>query len=199
MQSPLMFCEEHGFMELPLKFKSDLGSIRINMVGSRTRCPVCDKVVPIVDGSYDYVDGVIERARLQLSVSQTHRLRQSLRWAQQELAKAEPDEDRMVRVLERTIEEQAPQLKTWLDRLRDPAVGNVAGWVAVLVSILMWVTSQAAPVSEDDVRRVVEETIHSETTEQERAGQGGSGTPGARPPYPEAPPRATEIPTPKTR
>lgn len=172
------------------------------MGNSKVSCPQCGAQAAVPDGNYSFDDENKPGWTYfkPLTSSQVFRLRQTITWVRQEIAKPEPDEERAARVLEKTIEENAPQLRGFLDRLRDPAVGNVGAWVAILIAILMWL-SQPQPdgISPDEVEQILERVVQSAQTGPTNQELKSPTGPAEQTP-PEGPaPTVTGLPTPETR
>ncbi len=198
MGSPLAMCRNgHVTPVVGIEMGADIDGFSFG--GGSTICGVCGEQADFLAGSYSSDARGAVTARLNLTPSQLHRLKQSLRFAELEMSKHEPDRERAVRVLERTIEENAPAVKTVLDRMRDPLVGHSAAWVAVLIAIMIWLTQGGADgATAEDVQRIADETARSVLHEQAEKDSTSSEVPASNSPPREQPPTVTELPTPKT-
>lgn len=167
--------------------------------GSRASCPKCGRLAPVVDGSYTQnAEGDLV-ADLYVTPEQAQRLRAAVLWAKQR-EKRGADPEATARHLEQTIAEAVPEAKSIIDRLRDPAVGNIGAWVAILVSLMMWFTQlESGGISAEDAQRVADETARSVLREQERLERAEPNLIEEDRRGPESPPPATTIPTPRTR
>lgn len=107
-------------------------------------------------------------------------MRNVLLWAQAEVATERRPAEAIAATIERTLEKDAPAVAGWLSAFKGPASANAAAWLAVLLAILMWVTSGNDGLTPEDVSRIVEETVNNV--------QDGSAPAGGSPAVPSAAP-----------
>jgi hypothetical protein len=198
MPGVLVICEEHGLVDGSqfIAFENS----DVSVAGSEAWCPICGRPAEIADGKYSDRSGVFS-AQLRLSPSQIETLRKSLRWAEQELAKPEPDEDRAVRVLEATIERAVPDGRSFLEHFRGKTSMAAAAWLACLIALVTLLVSVTANqgINPEDLERILDETVRSAQNEQPREAPAEPTESPPPQPSPESIPPATELPTPKTR
>jgi len=189
MTAPLAMCPDGHVAEVP--GIQMVGPGTSTFIGGASNCPVCGKPTEILSGDYTTEHDGSTNARLVLTASQLRRLAQSLEWARQELANPTPDEEHAVRVLEKTIEVQAPQVKAWLDRFKGSTSMATATWLGALMTVLtllLQIFGTDQGVSGDELERILDETVRAIHSEQSTEA----------PVTPPRPPTVTELPAPET-
>lgn len=197
MRGVLVDCPKHGIVEdsfWQLDESSDIG-----FEGSYGLCTVCGALAPVLDGVYGESGGVMT-ANVRLSKQQAHRLKQSLQWAAERKITEEADAAHVARVLERTLEENAPQVKPWLDKFRGSTSMAVATWIATLTSvitlILTFYVSSGQSISGDQLEQILERALDEQRSQEGPVAPTQSAPP---PPGREEPPPSSGGPAPKTR
>lgn len=194
----MVVCDTHGLVEgRGIRFEQATGTV---VVGGEDECSICGRPAERVDGTYSFSNGE-QHVALRLSGAQLFRLRQSLAWAHKELAKPDPDLHRTARVLEKTVEANAPQAKRWLDRFQSTTSMALAAWVGALAGVIAALVSLTPNqgVSADDLERILDETVRAVRSEQAPAEPVTPTQKGLLPESQVRPPTVTELPTPETR
>lgn len=198
MVSPLTLCP-NGHVAENRAFWVD-GSNN-SIIGGGAPCPVCGEHAEVISGVFSDDRRGNVSAKLFLTPSQRERLKRSLSFVQQELAKPEPDEERAVRVLEATIEANAPATQPFLAAARAQFRDNPSGWIGVLIALISLFVSIGANqgISPDQLEQILDETVRSVQNEPAPTVGEAPMPPGQSPPGPEDPPTVEELPTPTTR
>lgn len=190
----LLNCPRDGFVENRELFGLMPGA-DATFHNSKMQCPGCGQVVPIVDARYeaDRRGRVTRTVGTRSGPSQRERieiLRSTVAWAQEQLASPDADVELVAAKLEDATSNWAQPIARGLARVRESFRNDPAGWVAIILTLLIWWTSQQDSVSADDVQRMIEEAIQQIPSSSEVS---------PVPPPSEPPPPATSIPTPRTR
>ena len=163
------------------------------LIGNQESCPRCGELANVMEGTFTTTRDSVEmfsgpewtRAMLiRLSKKDAHKLRTTVAWAQQRAGDPTADAERTAAALEKSLERTAPAALRVLDALggrRGMAAGTWLMLLITLVMLLLQVAGQSeGEISEDDVRRVVEETVRSvqeESPPAEPAGPTSSAPP----------------------
>ncbi|MCK2031257.1 zinc ribbon domain-containing protein [Microbacterium galbinum] len=199
----------HDFESWGLAFDESVDST-VNLGGNAETCPNCGHVARIMEGKYNLSPEGMEIVDapqwsrdliIRLSPKQRHRLSTTVQWAQTQASNPNADDARTARALEKSIEQNVPAVKPWLERFRSPESGNLAGWLSLLIAVItliITVTSGGDGISGDELERILDETVRAVQSEQSPAtlATPTPPEPTTQPPMP--PPEVTELPTPDT-
>ncbi|GAA1161980.1 zinc ribbon domain-containing protein [Microbacterium oxydans] len=184
------------------------GSAGVTLVGNAESCPRCGREARIMDGRFKISEDAIEVIDappwsrdliIRLTPKQRHRIDATVRWAQLRRVDPATDDEKTVRALEKTIEENVPAIQPWLEKFRGPTSSNIAAWLAVLISILMWITSNnSGGVTPQQLEQILDETVRSAQSEQSQSTRAQPTGPAAPLQSPEPFPQASELPSPGT-
>ena len=157
MSGVIIDCPEHGLFEAENAF-SHSGGARVHVVGARASCPLCGRVVPIVDGRYTQeVFGGLS-AVLNPTPDQLVRLRRAALWAQREAIRPEVDQADVREQLRKTVAVEAPGILRLIDVATSRRAVGVAAWIAILIALVQFVSSsQAEPLTPEVVEEIIEQ------------------------------------------
>lgn len=194
MPGAFVWCEVHHLQEDRQGIFVE-GGVQFEVSGGTGECPICRRPSPFVRGDYG---GTRDRptAKLWLTPAQSRRLESVLQWARESAAEPDADIEKIAASTERELKRNSPRVYQLLEAFRSPTSANAAAWLAVLLALLMWLTTGNA-VTQEDVERIVREA--HEMPEQSPAAPAVPNTQEPPPRGIEDAPPATEIPTPRTR
>jgi hypothetical protein len=184
MHGPLLDCPVHGIREDRSGIVLGPGS-RLSLAGSTGECPACGRPSPYIDGNYANDSQDQMHASLRPTPAQARRLEVALQWAQQHQGTVAPD--KLARDLEKSARSNIPGFGVILDKISSKESMAAAAWLTILLMLVQMIVG-GQPLSEDDVERVVRETVvqqqQIEDSQPDRAA-----------PTPAVPPTAPEVPT----
>ena len=160
-----------------------------------------------MDGRFKISDDAIEVIEapqwsrdliIRLTPKQRHRIETTVKWAQLRRADPTTDDEKTVRALEKTIEENVPAIRPWLEKFRSPTSSNIAAWLAVLITILMWITNNNSGITPEQLEQILDETVRSSQSEQSQSTPAQPTGPAEPPQSPEPFLPASELPSPDT-
>lgn len=197
MPGVVVECPEHGFLESDFLNHSD--GARIIVTRSAIPCPVCGRGAAVVDGDYTSDGEGNLRATLWLTREQDLRLRAALIRAKQRQVRGASDEE-AAQQLEDSLVEAVPQAKSVLDAFKGERGMATATWLGVLISLVtvfLTLTSDNG-ISEQDLERILDETVRSVQSEQSRTEPQDPSTSAERQQPRVQPPVVFDLPTPET-
>ncbi|MEV7758360.1 hypothetical protein AB0O16_14530 [Microbacterium sp. NPDC089180] len=182
MSQVLVRCPVHGIQSAGGMFGGD-ASVIFRNVGLSCPVPGCRQTASMLEGEYEFRDSLRLPTLFTPTPAEARRLRNVLIWAQAEAASDRRPAEAIAATIERTLEKDAPAVAGWLSAFKGPVSANAAAWLAVLLAILMWVTSGSDGLTPEDVSRIVEETVKT----VQDGGSPAGGPPAIPPAAPDAP------------
>lgn len=188
-------------------------SLRMTFENVGETCPRCGATATAMEGTFNLRGGSTEVVSapqwsrdlvFRMNAQQAHRLRQTVNWAQDRIERGDPKPERTARALERSLQENVPQGKSFLSWLRGKVLsqesGVIAAWVGSLASVgaLLLALNGQPNMSSGDVQQIIDEAVQASREERAAAERAGTIEPGRLILPPLRHPRVTELPTPKT-